>query len=362
MVTPIIRFKGVKYKSGTAEGWRPQLEKAQKVSDLELAEEIVLARRMAMSPDELLHALRTALATAPLLVAEDGRIREFTDLLRYNRTASGKLTGAGGGWNSTCHARVRAQLQKESKAEIRAHFVNEIESTDVKIDNVTYVGAASVTNVLKPGHAFAAYGRNMAFDASKGDEAWLTVGCPAPLYLRCTESDAAHAAFSWPTGAEPVPGAKMTFTMCSHGGDPEGGTAVNVKRDIVVIEGDTPLPAFIDQSRDGRVRVNTIAQDGQSAAFTPGAVWTLIGKGLTRNTHKADVFVYETPLVDCGDGTTPQVACSATSVSSAELHVTLPTGEVPAGSYPDAKLLIPLSTEEYPRCETLTIPINLVVA
>ena len=241
MSKPIIKFKGVRYSVGGNQGWRPQLESATKFTDLQVAEEIVLAKRMSMSPEELLHCIKTVITTVPELVATDGIVREFKSLLCWNRTASGKLDSQAGAWNATCRAKVKLQQLKDCKFDIDARFVNEIDAPTAKLDNVTFIGANEVYNVLKKGTAFAAYGRNMQMIT--GDEATLTVNGTKHT-LTCTSSDVAHAVFSWPaaiTGIES--GTPALFEMTSRGGSAEGVWAYNKKNVVILVE-DVPTTAF----------------------------------------------------------------------------------------------------------------------
>lgn len=239
MALPIIKFRGVRYKAGEHEGWRPSLEKATKVADLALAEEIVLKKRMSMSPDELYHAIRTTLETVPELVAEDGRERVFTKLVTYGRSVSGKLESEGGAWNESCRCRVRASLMKDCKLPVNCDFRNVVEQPKPVIRSIAWNGAQLVENVVKVGSPFTAYGRNMLM--LPGDSASIRVG-DEQRALYCTESDVAHATFSWPTAFAPEAGSPATFVMFSTGGV-EGGEHFTVSKPCTVIAADV-LPSI----------------------------------------------------------------------------------------------------------------------
>jgi len=238
MAKPIIYFKGARFKTGSTEGYRPQLVAAEKVKDAALAEELCIETGLSMSPTELLHAIQMTLEAAPRLVATDGRVREFTNLLTWNRSASGRLTGVAGAWNDSCSAKVLVQLKKNSKQLIDATFRNELELPVPKLDNVTWVGASGVTNVVKVGSQFAAYGRNMQM--MSGDTAELIMPNLVEKTLTCVSSDVSHAVFSWPSDCAPEEGARITFVMTSRGGSAEQTPTTSTK-EVVVIPADAPI-------------------------------------------------------------------------------------------------------------------------
>jgi len=239
MAKPVIYFKGVKYKAGTLIGYRPQLEVANKVTDFDLADEICIEKRLSMSPEELLHAVKTTLLTVPQLVQKDGRVREFTNLLSWNRTASGKLEAATSPWNETCKANIKVQLKKDTKGVIDGQFINEVAMPTPRLDNVTFVGATSVQNVIKVGTAFAAYGRQMQFNAALGDTAYLWHE-GTQYALTCTTSDAAHAVFAWPSNFPSIEqGTMIQFVMKSRAGI-EGAAATTTQKSVVLIAATLP--------------------------------------------------------------------------------------------------------------------------
>ena len=56
MAKPVIKFDAVAYNLDGKTGYRPQLEAQSGVYDLDFCKEVVNEKRLAMSPDELLHA------------------------------------------------------------------------------------------------------------------------------------------------------------------------------------------------------------------------------------------------------------------------------------------------------------------
>jgi len=241
MAKPIVQFSAAAYSVGEGEtphtGYRPQLVPVQGVEDLAFCQEIVSKYRLATSATEVLHILRCALKGGVELVCSDARPRGITDdagaaLLKFNRFANGNLESPDSPWNDTCKAYVRAQLLIGGK-DIDATFKNIDNGVGVKLDNVTWVGAQSVVNVIKVNQTFAAYGRHM--EMLTGDSAKLILPDLTEKTLTCTSSDAAHAVFSWPTGWAPEAGTRVTFVMQSRGGVAEGQVYTSTKKDIAIL-------------------------------------------------------------------------------------------------------------------------------
>ena len=148
MAKPILKFTAVPYEIGDFKGYRPQLEAQQQVSDLDFCREVVTEKRLAMSAEELLHALEMVGEVGPQKVAEDGRPRAITNLLKWNRFAQGKLESPTSPWNDSCKAVIRAQLLNDAEKLIDASFTNVNTGIGVKLDNVTWIGAKSVQNAI----------------------------------------------------------------------------------------------------------------------------------------------------------------------------------------------------------------------
>lgn len=165
MAKPVLKFTAVPYEIGDFKGYRPQLEPQNPVSDLDFCREVVTEKRLSMSAEELLHALEMVGEVGPKKVAEDGRPRAVTKLLKWNRYAQGKLESPTSPWNDSCKAVIRAQLLNDAEKIIDASFTNVNTGIGVKLDNVTWLGAKSVQNVIKVGADFGAYGRHMEFIA-----------------------------------------------------------------------------------------------------------------------------------------------------------------------------------------------------
>lgn len=237
MAKPVITFSAVPYKLNGKLGYRPQLEAQNGVYDLDFCKEVVTEKRLAMSADELLHALEMVGEVGPAKVALDGRPRGFTKLLKWNRFGNGKLESPSSPWNASCKAMIRAQLLADATKEIDAIFRNETEGIGVRLNDVTYIGAKTVQNVIKVGVHFAAYGSHMEF--IEGDTAILKVGA-IEHPLTCVASDVSSAEFEFPEALEDVePGTQALFLMKSRGGV-EDGQVYTVKKLVTILASDDP--------------------------------------------------------------------------------------------------------------------------
>jgi len=200
----IHKFRAVPYTLGSGatavSGYRPQLEAQQSVSDLALCQEVSDAKRLSTSPTQLLHDIRMFIVSCLEKSCDDGRPRYVTGtdgkiLFKFAPMSQGSLESPSSAWNDSCKAYVRPQFLCDAK-QIVGSFQNEDTGIGVKLDNVTWVGAQTVVNVIKTNTSFAAYGRHMEFDATAGDTATLVLPDATTKTLTCTTSDAAHAVFS----------------------------------------------------------------------------------------------------------------------------------------------------------------------
>ena len=237
MAKPVIQFSAVAYNINGKTGYRPQLGAQDGVYDRDFCQEVVTEKRLAMSPDELLHALEMVGEVGPAKVALDGRPRGFTKLLKWNRFATGNLESPSSPWNESCKAIIKPQLMGDATKLIDATFQNVTEVIGVKLNDVTYIGAKTVQNVLKFDTEFSANGSHMEF--MEGDSATLTIG-EIVYALTCTSSDVSHAVFAFPQLEEAVEaGTQATFVMKSRGGV-EGGQVYTVKKTVTLVGEATP--------------------------------------------------------------------------------------------------------------------------
>ena len=253
MAKPILKFTAVPYEIGDFKGYRPQLEAQNPVSDLDFCREVVTEKRLSMSAEELLHALEMVGEVGPKKVAEDGRPRAVTKLLKWNRYAQGKLESPTSPWNGSCKAVIRAQLLNDAEKVIDASFQNVNTGIGVRLDNVTWLGAKSVQNVIKVGADFGAYGRHMEFiaDGENPDTAWIEFG-GEKYNLANKTSDVSCATFGFPAALAGIePGTTVKFWMKSRGGIADGQVYVS-KKDVTVIAGETPPAPELVVHTEGR--------------------------------------------------------------------------------------------------------------
>jgi len=286
MTKTVMKFTAVPYSIGTGAsartGYRPALVPQEPVADLDFCREIVNEKRLAMSPDELLHAMEMVGEVGPAKVAQDGRPRAITKLLKYNRFAQGNLESPTSPWNETCKARICAQLMWEADKLIDASFQNVNSGIGVRLNYVAWVGAQTVINVIKIGRTIGVYGNHMEFIA--GDTAKLTVGT-ADYPLTCTESDVAHAVFSWPAGLSPEAGTTAEFVMKSRGGI-EDGQVYTSRKTVTILAGDPPVKQTIAFSNAFAASENYGLQ-----AANPEGLATYVAKGGTRTYDQITVNV-----------------------------------------------------------------------
>lgn len=238
MAKPIMQFNAVAYDLGEdKKGLRPQLVAKDAVVDIDLCREVVNERRLVTSPEELLHGFSSLADVAMAKVAEDGRPRAITRLIKFAPYATGKLESPSSPWNDSCKAIVRAVLLSDAKKTLDASFHNTTEGIGVRLNDVTYIGAKTVQNVIKVGVHFAAYGSHMEF--IEGDTAVLKVGA-IEHPLTCVASDVSSAEFEFPEALEDVePGTQALFLMKSRGGV-EDGQVYTVKKLVTILASDGP--------------------------------------------------------------------------------------------------------------------------
>ena len=239
MAKPVIKFSTVAFSIGNFTGFRPVLEGQDGKYDLDFCTEVVNEKRLAMSPDELLHAMMMVSEVGPAKVAEDGRPRGITKLLKWNRFPQGKLDSPTSPWNDSCKVLIRPQLMTAAEKRLDATFVNVNQGLRVRLDNVTWIGAKNVQNVIKPGADIGANGMNMQFDAALGDTATLTYD-QTVVNLTSKGSDVSRVVFAYPDGLAALEaGTQLVFEMKSRGGVPDGDVHT-VRKTVTLIASDTP--------------------------------------------------------------------------------------------------------------------------
>ena len=238
MAKPVFMFSAVPYEVGDYKGLRPQLTNKEAVCDIDLCREVVNERRLPTSPEELMHAFEVLADVAMKKVAEDGRPRAITRLIKWMPYANGKLESPDSPWGKECKAVIRAVLLGDAVKTLDATFRNVNEGIRVKLNDVTFIGAKTVQNVIKIGAKFSANGNHM--EMLEGDTAELIVD-EVSYPLVCEGSDVSHARYDFPEalyGAEP--GTQAIFVQKCRGGIADG-QVYTVKKVVTILASDTPL-------------------------------------------------------------------------------------------------------------------------
>jgi len=123
-----------------------------------------------------------------------------------------------------------------------------------------------------------------------------------------------------------------------------------------------PEPTPIDQTPDGKVKVYSATDDGQSETFTYGHTWLVNGAGMFVGLEENGWRIQDVKAV-ANESHEPELSWT-TSADGKTLTLTKNGSAmpVPAGSYPSAKIKVTLA-KDAAGSETyaLQIPINLVV-
>ena len=272
MTKPTIPFDTVYFDlDGTRRGYRPVLKTGEPVANLDFAAEVVNEKRLSASPYEALHIVQAFAEVGPQKVAEDGRPRCIHGFIKWVPVGGGSLESPDSAWDpKTCTAKIKPLLLTDAIRVMDANFANVNGGIGVKLNNVTYIGATKVQNVIKVGETFAAYGNHMEFIA--GDTATLSYQDGNRKYevaLTCTTSDVSKAEFAFPqelAGLEP--GTQLAFEMHSRGGVEAGQAYVSRKTvTLLAYTGDNPLVASV---QDGTLEPNTVTF-GDSTVTIKGA-------------------------------------------------------------------------------------------
>ena len=142
------------------------------------------------------------------------------------------------------------QLTEENELRVRITTLNDLKAkvSDFSWTNVEDSGVIpKIEMILSPGgkpwevvktRGILATGRNLFFDAAKGDAATISWGEGASaqsINVTPTESDYSHMLFAWPTALADVdPGTKLTFSFRTCAGI-EGGAVYPITRTATLV-------------------------------------------------------------------------------------------------------------------------------
>ena len=278
MAKLVAQFTTRAYNVGGYEGYFPSLVSKGTVADESFLAEVISRAGLNYTPEELLHVFRAVAKYGPILAAEDGRSRMVTGFIEFRLLLKGGMESPDAPWDKAKNkCIVAAKLRWEAVREVTDLSLTNVNSgISVRLNNVTYLGAQQVQNVIKAGEPFAAYGNHMEMIA--GDTAKLIYQQGAikrEVALDCSTSDVSKAEFAFPqelAGLEA--GTQLVFEMRSRGGIEAGQAYVNRKQvTLLAYTGDNPLVASV---QDGTLEPNTVT-------FGDATV-TIKGAGLAKAT------------------------------------------------------------------------------
>ena len=284
MSKPTIPFNTVFFSMNGHSGYRPSFKLGDPVLDIDFAEEVVKEKRLSASPYEALHIVQAFVEIGPVMTAKDGRPRGITKLIKWTPRAGGSLPSPDSAWDdNTCIARIAPVLMADAPKKLDAIFRNVNDGIGVNLDNVTYLGATGVQNIIKPMVNFAAYGDHM--EIIEGDTATITYG--ETVYpLTCVSSDVSKAEFEFPRALAAIPqGAQLQFEMRSRGGVAEG--QVYTSRKTIVMGAYTEDVPLITSFKQGDLEEGTFRCSADDVVTVKGAGFRSLGVQTIKVGHRS---------------------------------------------------------------------------
>ena len=226
--------------------------------------------------------------------------------------------------------------------------------TKLRVDNVMDLVEERPMNLVHGRHVFRVAGFNMVL-SDEGATAYLEndKGVTFPLVVDEVVSKQLFKAHT----AELLPGGDYKLVVKSRAGD-AGGPLQTSFRKVKYLRVVDPEPEPIAESSDGKVKIMSIEDGGQSETFVAGHAWTLGGEGLYGVPTAGSPWTLITPEVEVDGAPYPAAISDLTGDSG---KVTLEHAPEETGTY-DATLKIMLENNEPGgEWETLSIPIRLVV-
>ena len=222
MAKLIGQFTTQPYEVNGYKGYWPKLVVKGTVADENFLAEVISRAGLNYTPEELLHVFRAVAKYGPILASEDGRSRIVTGFIEFCLRLKGGMESPDAPWDRAKNkCLVTAKLRWEAVREVTDLSLTNVNSgISVRLNNVTYLGAQQVQNVIKAGEPFAAYGNHM--EMIQGDTAKLIYQQGAikrEVALTCSTSDVSKAEFAFPqelAGLEA--GTQLVFEMRSRGG------------------------------------------------------------------------------------------------------------------------------------------------
>ena len=233
-------------------------------------------------------------------------------------------------------------------------IITDADLTKLRVDNVMDLEEERPMNLIHGRHVFRVAGFNMVL-SDEGAAAYLenAIGTTFPLVVDEVVSKQLFKAHT----AELLSAGDYKLVVKSRAGDAAGPLQTSFRK-VKYLRVVDPEPEPIAQSSDGKVKIMSIEDGGQSEAFVAGHAWTLGGEGLYGVPTAGSPWTLITPEVEVDGAPYPAAISDLTGDSG---KVTLEHAPEEAGTY-DATLKIMLENNEPGgEWETLSIPIRLVV-
>ena len=219
-------------------GWLPRLQDVEIFDEENVFEEVAKEMSLPLNKELVQFVFLAVLKTMARKVSEDGRARKIGKYLKFTPTLRGRLPGRDSPFDpAQCEAAVTVTalsgLTKKMDLE-KVEFVNVNEDAKPVVEHVSSIGVDE-PDILEKGRPFAAYGRNLQFDADIGDAAELRWKDPGgeerSVGLAPFESDYSHAWFEWKPELDAIPdGAEATLYMTTRCGRADGAPRLSKRR------------------------------------------------------------------------------------------------------------------------------------
>ena len=293
----------------------------------------------------------------------DGLVRIHTDLGVVCGVIAGSFPTADAEFdperNALCLALYLDDTVRLSLANVVPAIVLDGDVTRVRVDNVADIAQPKPYNVIHGQHTFRVAGHKLIL-SDEGASAYLTdaQGTVYPLVIDQVESDQLFRAH---TAALLEPG-DYKLVVASRGGEPDGDPQHPFRR-VKYLRVVDPEPEPIAETRDGLVKVMSVADDETGDTFTYGDTWSVRGEGFTGT---APGWAVNMAFVQLEPEAEDPVVLDFDVRGAAEIKLDdKPEHPVAAGDYPDAKLLIEFchpdgEDPETQVSETLEMPIHIV--
>ena len=288
----------------------------------------------------------------------DGLVRVWTDLGVVCAVITGSLPTADAAFDPE---RNSLELVLRLGDDIRyaltdtvPTIITDADLTKLRVDNVMDLEEERPMNLIHGKHVFRVAGFNMVLtDEDAAVYLENSMGTTFPLAVDEVVSKQLFKAHT----AELLPAGDYKLVVKSRAGDAAGPLQTSFRK-VKYLRVVDPEPEPIAESSDGKVKIMSIEDGGQSETFVAGHAWTIGGEGLYGVPTAGSPWTLVTPEVEAAGAPYPAAISDLTGDSA---KVTLEHAPDEPGTY-DATLKIMLENNEPGgEWETLSIPIRLVV-